>query len=86
MAINKSQRVVLLLYCLLVTYCSIRIPWISGVGNQAVREGYSWLWSPPEPSLDFPDFSIIGLEVVAVTSIAVSAFLLAGKWKAEQQH
>jgi len=51
---------VLVVYCLLLTYCCLWIPWhvqhVSRYSSNYVRSGYGWLWTgpkqycPPPPS------------------------------------
>ena len=53
---NRSQRIVLTLYCVLVVYCCTWVPWhISGKKYPSVRVGYGWLWAGPLPAI--PDAS-----------------------------
>ena len=59
-AMNRAQRLVLVLYCLLLAYCCLWIPWhvqrSSRFATTYVRSGYGWLWAgpkdycPPPPS------------------------------------
>lgn len=46
------QRIVLVLYCLLLVYCSLWIPWHVQRGSRFastyVRSGYGWLWTGPK--------------------------------------
>lgn len=53
---TRGQRVVLIVYCLLVVYCCVWVPWhitvapaTAGSSNQR-RVGYGWLWAGPIPS------------------------------------
>jgi hypothetical protein len=88
---NKLQRVVLILYCLLVVYCCLWVPWHIAQAPASdtpdeLRVGYGWLWiGPSEPAYynesATPDISIIGLRFLAATALATVAFLLSGKWK-----
>ena len=90
---NRPQRIVLILYCLLLAYCCVWIPWHShmspalshGYADSYIRLGYGWLWIG---SLDIggyaayatatPDLPLIQLRLIAATAIGVAAFLLAG--------
>ena len=89
---NRSQRIVVVLYCLLVVYCCVWVPWhmvaapANDNRNNQERAGYGWLWSgPPDteviPSLTTPDLPVIGLRLLAATALATSAFLVLGKSK-----
>ena len=45
---NRAQRLVLILYCLLLVYCCVWIPWcISNRNVVCERVGYGWLWAGP---------------------------------------
>jgi hypothetical protein len=45
---SKPRRIVVILYCLLVAYCLIWIPWcIPHRNQQCQRVGYGWLWAGP---------------------------------------
>jgi hypothetical protein len=54
-AVNQAQRIVLILYCLLLAYCCLWIPWHiqlhlpsdSYRPSAYVRVGYGWLWVGP---------------------------------------
>jgi hypothetical protein len=90
---NRSQRVVVILYCIVLLYCSVWVPWhvqwhypadFSRPMNE--RVGYGWLWAGPQSGglhgFDAinatPDFGVIALRVVAVTVAAAASFMLAG--------
>ena len=49
---NRAQRIVLILYCLLLAYCCLWIPWHVQRGSRFattyVRSGYGWLWTGPK--------------------------------------
>ena len=84
---NQAQRVVLILYCLLIVYCCVWIPWHTParhLADGAIRSGedvgYSWLWVVPD-SYATPDLARIVLRFVAVTASAAALFFLAGLWK-----
>lgn len=81
---SRAQRIVLIIYCLLVVYCSVWIPLhefqvVNPDGTiVATSIGYGWLWSAEsEP----PAIALVMLRLLAVTAIAGAAFLLAGKWR-----
>jgi len=71
---NRSKRIALVLYCLLVVCCCVWVPWrIVVPGDPPVRIGYAWLWTAPsgyDPKVGSPDFPVIGLEIFAVTVLA----------------
>ena len=75
---NHSQRLVLILYCLAVALCCVRVPWrVTSAGTESVEIGYHWLWAT---DMGGPDFLSIGIHILAVTAIAGALFLLAGAW------
>jgi hypothetical protein len=79
---NRPQRVVLILYFVLLTYCCVWVPWHLVQSEDRVRAGYGWLWAGPNTtdvpsSLTTPDLSIIGLRLLAVTALAGAAFCVA---------
>ena len=80
---NLPQRIVLVLYCLLLVYCCLWIPfhvqtYRQGVGSTGYyRMGYAWLWIGPDRYAT-PDVSLIVLRLVAATALSSAAFLLAG--------
>jgi len=82
---NRAQRIVLILYCLLIICCCVWVPWhIVPPSDPSVRAGYGWLWSGPSTNPSFtaaessqassPDFPIIGLELFALTVLAGAAW------------
>lgn len=81
---KKSQRVVLVLYCLLVAYCCTWIPWYAVHGNERIRVGYGWLWTGPPDTiissfLTSPDLSLIVLRLLAATAIGGAAWFATGR-------
>lgn len=81
---NRAQRVVLVLYCLLLVYCSVWIPWqeqarhfAEGMIRPAYHLGYGWLWVPPDSSA-VPDLVRIVLRFGAATALAAAVFLISG--------
>ena len=54
---NRSQRIVAVLYCLLVIYCCVWVPWrVLRTTRPSFRVGYGWLWAGPLPPI--PDASL----------------------------
>jgi hypothetical protein len=45
---NQAQRIVLILYCLLLAYCCLWIPWHVRHRLTDRRTGYGWLWTGPK--------------------------------------
>jgi len=87
---NRSQRTVVVLYCLLIVACCIWVPWhIVPPSDPSVRAGYGWLWSGPSSDTLFatgdssrsssPDFPIIGMELFALTFLAGAVWAAARK-------
>jgi hypothetical protein len=78
---NAAQRVVAVLYCLLVVYCCVWVPWVANFrGFNDIHQGYGWVWSPPSKE-GVPSLAAIATRLLAVTALSGAAFLLAGKWK-----
>jgi len=80
---NRAQRIVLILYCLLIVYCCLWVPWhvIEQTGISA-RIGYGWLWIGPSVGYApyaSPDLAVIVLRLIAATALAGAAFLGAHK-------
>ena len=74
---NRAQRIVIVVYCLLVVYCCVWVPWrvtLSSVGE--VQAGCRWLWTR---DVGGPNVVAIALRLLASTALGVAAFLLAGK-------
>lgn len=75
---NRSQRIVTVLYCLIVAYCCLWVPWHivtapATDGPAQVRVGYGWLWAGPLPPIpDASSYSDIphGAKVLRPTSDA----------------
>jgi hypothetical protein len=47
---NRSQRIVAVVYCLLVVYCCAWVPWIFMMPHaeaqaSKVQQGYDWVWA-----------------------------------------
>jgi len=52
---NRAQRIVMLVYCLLLAYCCLWIPWHVKLGYKPEayeRAGYGWVWAGPYRSPD----------------------------------
>jgi hypothetical protein len=77
MAINKPQRIVLVLYCVLLTYCCVWIPWYVSNDQDHVNIGYGWLWNGPV-DIAVPDLPRICLRIVAATALSAAVFFGAG--------
>ncbi len=81
---NRSQRIVLIAYCLLVVYCCVWVPWATIMPlTQPIKQelGYDWVWSLGPSNVGEPDVVSIVLRLVAATALCAAAFLLGGKWK-----
>lgn len=53
---NLLQRIIMILYCVLLVYCCLWIPWYYAAGNRGyVRVGYAWLWVGPTKTQPPPD-------------------------------
>jgi hypothetical protein len=79
------------LYCLLLVYSSIWIPWHRHVsatiphwyaGNY-IRLGYGWLWAGPRnggPDALYatPDLALVVLRMIASTAVGAAAYFLTG--------
>jgi len=75
-SMNRSQRIVAVLYCLLVVYCCVWVPWYVIQYTHRIRMGYAWLWAAPSP-VGTVDLPVIGLRLMAATALAAAAFLAA---------
>jgi hypothetical protein len=68
-AMNKAQRIVLIVYCILWAYCCLWVPWRVPISthNRYERAGYGWLWAGPYRSApivyDPPQESVKGWQV-----------------------
>jgi hypothetical protein len=89
---NRSQRIILAFYCLLLVYCSVWIPWqvparhfADGFIHPAENLGYGWLWDVLD-SQATPDLHRILLRFVAATAMAAAFFFLAGLWKSARHY
>jgi len=57
---TRSQRIVCAIYCLLIVYCCVWVPWrviVPSLGE--VQQGYDWIWAvgcePPIIASQKPD-------------------------------
>jgi hypothetical protein len=88
---NRAQRIVLIVYCLLIIYCCAWVPWhlaqtIASESQDELRCGYGWLWiGPSEPAYynesATPNLTVIGLRLLAASAMSGAGFLLAGMFK-----
>jgi hypothetical protein len=82
---TRSQRIVVVLYCLLVVYCCVWVPWHVVGPEDNYQLGYGWIWGPANgeggQGNGGPDITAIALRLLAATALATAAFLLAGKWR-----
>jgi hypothetical protein len=83
---TRAQRIVAVLYCLLVVYCCVWIPWhaiVPDVGD--IPLNYHLLWSDPmfwaEQMSSSPDLVRIALRLLVATALGGAAFLITGRWK-----
>src|SRR5207237_9733127 len=80
---NLPQRIVLVIYCLLLVYCCLWIPfhvqtYRQGVGSTGYyRMGYAWLWIGPDRYAT-PDATLILARLVSASALSSAAFLLPG--------
>lgn len=46
---NRAQRIVAFVYCLLLAYCCVWVPWRIPVGlhGKYERANYGWVWAGP---------------------------------------
>lgn len=78
---SKAQRIAVAVYCLLVAYCCLWVPWrVSFPEGAQYRAGYGLLWIGPlnahlDPFATRPDFPIIALRIIAVSFISAVVFL-----------
>jgi hypothetical protein len=84
--VKRSLRIILIVYCLLLVYCCVWIPWhlVDAESHRVLRAGYGWLWTGPSNSvfssidalaLMTPDFAIIALRIVVATAICGAAYI-----------
>ena len=79
--LTRSQRIVLILYCLAVAYCCLWVPWIynlPGDGIKNVQGGYALIWDGPPSGFGVPNLIAIIVRIMAVTALSAAAFVLTG--------
>ena len=77
---NIIQRAVLALYCIVLAYCCVWIPWrVTTLGRHNLIEiEYSFVWRAPSGYNGVePDVQLILLRIGAATAVAGALFLLA---------
>src|ERR1035438_5875726 len=85
-SMNRAQRVVLILYCLMLAYCCLWIPWSVTYGFEERKTSkvvYSFLWAAPNlgrywGTAAIPDMRLVALRILAITALAGAAIILAG--------
>jgi hypothetical protein len=85
---SKPQRIVLVIYCFLLAYCCVWIPWhvTLGYARTNVDVIYSFVWAAP--NFGFvraysarPAMQLIFLRIVAITAVAGAVFVIVGTFK-----
>lgn len=87
------QKIIIVIYGLLVAFVSIYVPWIveySGNSIRFVSLGFSFIWQPPlweRNSVSLPfvtvDIKRVILELIAITAVFAILFVLTLKPKKE---
>jgi len=78
---TRTQRIAVVLYCLLVVYCCVWVPWVANTDDMKdIHEGYGWVWNPPD-DMGIPSLTIIVTRILAATALGAAAFLAIGNWK-----
>ena len=84
---KPAPRIMLVIYCLLFTYCCVWIPWrvTTSWGSEPVRHlatvEYSLIWVAPGRDYGrhlvaaIPDIPLITLRILALTALAVGTFV-----------
>lgn len=81
MKMNAAQKVVVVIWCLLVASVCAYVPWKLSAERLQSATAYSWIWSPPEQwrlRAVVVDIGRVALEIIAVSALAASVFLAAG--------
>lgn len=84
---NRLRRAVLIVYCAIVLYCCVWIPWHYALpydryGRAFARAGYGWLWRGPNTGNSFtdsrssPDLALITLRLLAATALCGAAYVI----------
>jgi hypothetical protein len=84
--VSRPQQIVVLIYCLLLAYCCVWIPWrlTFGIGERKSTDvAYSLVWAAPNfgyaPGYSaVPDMRLVLLRIIAVTATAAAVFFLVG--------
>ncbi|MGA6988630.1 MAG: hypothetical protein WBZ01_21440 [Terriglobales bacterium] len=81
---TRAQRVVAVIYCLLIVYCGAWVPWHYDMEHvKGIKEGYALVWNGPPEGVGVPDMAAVASRVLAATGLCGAAFLLAGKWRSK---
>jgi hypothetical protein len=86
---NLAQRIVVAIYCLLLAYCCVWIPWRTTTASRerrVVEVVYSIVWAAPTCDCKFdngvsPEMHLILLRVVAITAITGALLAITGWYK-----
>ena len=86
MRMNRVQRIIVVIYCLLLAYCCVWIPWRETItiGGQRKFDDvvYSLVWDAPNTyqlgHAAVPDMHLIVLRIVALTAITGALFMVSG--------
>jgi hypothetical protein len=79
---TRKQRIIAVIYCLLVVYCAVWVPWHYDIGQiKDIKEGYALVWNGPPEGHGVPDLAALAARLVAATGLSAAAFLIVGKWK-----
>jgi hypothetical protein len=82
---TRAQRIVAVVYCLLVVYCGAWVPWHYDMAEiKGIKEGYAPVWSGPPGGLGSPDIAAIISRIIAASGLGGAAFLIAGKWTGDK--
>ena len=91
---NRPQRIVAVLYCLLIVYCCVWVPWhvilnpaaeptsFNPFNGLQLRIGYGWLWDGPENLGRIGKSSTPDLPIIGLRLLAVTALGGAAFWAA----
>jgi hypothetical protein len=72
---NNTRKIIVIIYCLLVTTASIYVPWRFIIeGKEFSINYYTLIWSPLSPAV--VDFQRVILEIIGITALAGVALLL----------
>jgi hypothetical protein len=79
MNINKSQRIILLIYGLIVAFLCIYVPWYYESDTTHVAEGYSFIWQPIKEPYTVIDINRTIVELIGTTVLFGSIFIVLKK-------